>query len=175
MINMLFIYPSCQIFQIFYSENTTYVRSPPNSRTLTAIFQSQNQKYRLNESLTFDYCLSILCFLYYFGQARVWHGYLCGVFCLGVFCRYWDCNHNKLRRSLSLILWITLVSFINAYCEYFCKITGCFGIKTLWHITRKCKLRFFIYTVYMHIIEQNTQYMYNMMSYECHLMEIIKG
>ena len=39
-----------------------------------------------------------------------------------------------LRRSLSLILWITLVSFINVYYEYFCKITGCFGIKTLLHI-----------------------------------------
>ena len=33
-----------------------------------------------------------------------------------------------LRRSLSLILRITLVSFINVYYEYFCKITECFGI-----------------------------------------------
>ena len=47
-----------------------------------------------------------------------------------------------LRRSLSLILWITLVSFINVYYEYFCKITGCFGIKTLLHVTHQCKLRF---------------------------------
>ena len=49
-----------------------------------------------------------------------------------------------LRRSPSLILWITLVSFINVYYEYFCKITGCFGIKTLLHVRRQCKLRFWI-------------------------------
>ena len=36
--------------------------------------------------------------------------------------------------SLSLILSLTVVSFINVYYEYFCKITGCFGIKTLLHI-----------------------------------------
>ena len=33
--------------------------------------------------------LSILCLLY-FEQARVWHGLVCGVFCLGVCCRLWD-------------------------------------------------------------------------------------
>jgi hypothetical protein len=78
-----------------------------------------------------------------------------------------------LRRSLSLILWITLASFINVYYEYFCKITGCFGIKTLLHLRRQCKQRF--WDINMHIIEQNIHVLCNMMSYECHLMKIIKG
>ena len=79
-----------------------------------------------------------------------------------------------LRRSLSLILWITLVSFINVYYEYFCKITGCFGIKTLLHVTCQWKTnekqRFL--DINMHIIEQNIRVLCNMMSYECHLMKI---
>ena len=54
-----------------------------------------------------------------------------------------------------------------------CKITGCFGIKTLLHVTRQCKLRFL--DINMHIIEQNIHILCNMMSYECHLMKIIKG
>jgi hypothetical protein len=78
-----------------------------------------------------------------------------------------------LRRSLSLIMWITLVSFINVYYAYFCKITGCFGIKTLLHVTRQCKLRF--WDINMHIIEKNIHVLCNVMSYECHLMKIIKG
>ena len=61
---------------------------------------------------------------------------------------------GALRRSLTLILWITLVSFINVYYEYFCKITGCFGIKTLLHLTHQCKLRFL--DINMHIIEKKT-------------------
>ena len=65
------------------------------------------------------------------------------------------------------------MSSINVYYEYFCKITGCFGIKTFLHVTRQCKLRFF--DINMHIIEQNIHVLCNMMSYECHLMKIIKG
>ena len=73
-----------------------------------------------------------------------------------------------LRRSVSLILWITLV-YLSMF-EYFCKITGCFGIKTLLHVRRQCKLRFL--EINMHIIEQNIHVLYNMMSYECHLKKI---
>ena len=50
------------------------------------------------------------------------------------------------------------------FIEYFCKITGCFGIKTLLHVTRQCKLRFL--DINMHIIEQNIHVLCNMMSYD---------
>jgi hypothetical protein len=53
------------------------------------------------------------------------------------------------------------------------KITGCFGIKILLHVTRQCKLGFFY--INMHIIKQNIHVLCNMMSYEYHLMKIIKG
>ena len=53
------IYPSCPISKMLYSESTTYdVRSPPSQKN-TAIFPAKDrshkkQKYRSNESLTFE-------------------------------------------------------------------------------------------------------------------------
>ena len=46
--------------------------------------------------------LSILCFLYYFVQARVWHVLImwCVLSCF--FCRYWDCGIVELSQSLWL-------------------------------------------------------------------------
>ena len=84
-----------------------------------------------------------------------------------------------LRRSISLILCITLVSYIKVYDDYFCKLMwlsanspDVWG-KTLLNITRQCKLRFMDRN--LNFIEQNIHVLCNMKSYECHLMKIIKG
>ena len=84
-----------------------------------------------------------------------------------------------LRRSISIILCIILVSLIKVYYEYFCKLMwlwkfdGCFRGITLLTIKLLCKLR--ILDINMNFIEQNIHVLSNMKSYECHLMKIIKG
>ena len=68
------------------------------------------------------------------------------------FCKVFLKSHTAvaLSRSISLILWITLVSYIKVYDEYFCKLM-LLSAKSL------------------DVLEAN------MKSYECHLMKIIKG
>ena len=77
-----------------------------------------------------------------------------------------------LRRSK--VPCIIVVSFINVYDEYFCKLmwlsAKSLHVLELLNITHQCKIRFL--DTNMHFIEPNIHVLCNMKSYECHLMKI---
>ena len=72
-----------------------------------------------------------------------------------------------LRRILSKVPCITLVSFSNVYYEYFCKLMWLSAkspdVLELLNVMRQCKLRFF--NISMNSIEQNIHVLCNMKSY----------
>ena len=82
-----------------------------------------------------------------------------------------------LRRSLSKVPRIIVVSIINIYYAYFCELMWLSAksqhVLELLNIPRQCKRRFL--DINIHFIEQNIHVLCNMKSYECHLMKIIKG
>ena len=75
-----------------------------------------------------------------------------------------------LRRSLSKVPCITVVSFINVYHD----LLSLQNPRMFWkqNITER-KLRFM--DINMNFIDQNIYVLCNIKSYECHLMKIIKG
>ena len=82
-----------------------------------------------------------------------------------------------LRRSVSKVPYIIVVSIINGYYAYFCELmwlsAKSLHVLELLNITRQCKMRFL--DININFIEQNIHVLCNMKSYECHLMKIIKG
>ena len=82
-----------------------------------------------------------------------------------------------LRRSVSIISCIIVVSFINVYYEYFCELMWLSekspDVLELLNVTRQCKLRFL--DININFIEENVHVLCNMKSYVCHRMKIIKG
>jgi hypothetical protein len=81
------------------------------------------------------------------------------------------------RSSLFIILSITVVNFINIYDEYFCKLM-CTFIRSFGGNTfseHHAPMYNSVFGYNMNFIEQNIHVLYNIKSYECHLMKIIKG
>ena len=82
-----------------------------------------------------------------------------------------------LRRSLPKVPCITLVfssTFMMSSSVNWCgSLQNQRMFSELLNITRQCILRFFDRN--MNFIEQNIHVLYNIKSYECHLMKIIKG
>ena len=102
-----------------------------------------------------DHCLAAWPSCASAHRRMAWHSPVEFSNLLCFFCKVFLKSDTAVALSLSLNLWITLVSFINIYYEYFCKIPGCYGIKTLLHVTWQSKLRFL--DINMHIIEQKIQ------------------
>jgi hypothetical protein len=74
-----------------------------------------------------------------------------------------------LRRSICLILCITLVAYIKVYDDYFCKLMwlsanspDVFEAQHYWTVKRQCKLRFL--DININFIEQNIHVLGNMKS-----------